>query len=75
VNPVTVDMLNRAEKYRRSKQVEACQRLNQAQAEPSSRPSLIERAYTLGALLRKGRSTAEKRRAPSDTQVLGHATE
>ena len=76
MNPVTVELLNSAEKNRRSKQVEVCQLLNQAQAGRSSRPSLRERVmYALGALLRRGRSTAEKRPASSDTPVLGRATE
>lgn len=76
MNPVTVELLNSAEKYRRSKQVEVCQLLNQAQAGRSSRPSLRERVmYALGTLLSRRTSTAEKRRASSDRQALGQATE
>jgi hypothetical protein len=61
MNPVTVELLNRVEKHRRSKQVEACQLLNQAQAGRSSRPSLHERVvHGLGTLLTRRRSTAER---------------
>jgi hypothetical protein len=61
MNPVTVELLNRVEKYRRSKQVEACQLLNQAQAGRSSRPSLRERVmHGLGTLLTRRRSAAER---------------
>ena len=61
MNPVTVELLNSVEKYRRSKQVEACQLLNQAQAGRSSRPSLRERVMRgLGTLLIRRRSTAER---------------
>jgi hypothetical protein len=76
VNPVTVQLLNGAEKYRRSKQVEVCQLLNQAQAGGLGRSSLRERVmHALGARLGRGRLAAEKRGASSDTQLLGRATE
>ena len=75
MNPVTVELLNSAEKYRRSKHVKVCQLLNQSRAGRSGQPSLRERVmYALGALLRRGKSTAEKPRVPSDVQVLGQAT-
>ena len=76
MNPVTVDVLNSAEKYRRSKQVEVCQLMNRAQPGRSTRQSLLERViYALRALPRRGRSIAEKRRTPPDMQELGQATE
>ncbi len=61
MNPVTVELLNSVEKYHRSKQVEACQLLNQAQAGRSSRPSLHKRVmHSLGTLRIRRRSTAER---------------
>ena len=61
MNPVTVELLNGVEKYRRSKQVEACQLLNQAQAGRPRRPSLHERVmHGLGTLRIRRRSTAER---------------
>jgi hypothetical protein len=61
MNPVTVELLNSVEKRHRSKQVEACQLLNQAQAGRPSRPSLHERVMRgLGTLLTGRRSAAER---------------
>lgn len=71
MNPVTVQLLNSAEKYRRSKQVEACQLRNQAEAKRSRRPSLHERVIRgLGALLGTDSSVAERRRTSPDGTVL-----
>jgi hypothetical protein len=76
MNPVTVELLNSVEKYRRSKQVEACQLLNQAQAGRSSRPSLYERVmYGLGTLLIDAGQRLKERRASSGRQVRRQATE
>jgi hypothetical protein len=61
MNPVTVELLNSVEKYHRSKQVEASQLLNQAQAGRSSRPSLHKRVmHGLGTLRTRRRPTAER---------------
>jgi hypothetical protein len=43
MNPITVEFLNRAEKYSRSKQVEVFQMLNKAQAVRPSQPNLLQR--------------------------------
>jgi hypothetical protein len=76
MNPVTVELLNSVEKYRRSKQVEVCGLLNQAQAERSSRPSLLERVmHGLGILLIEAGQRLKERCASSGRQVLGQAAE
>ena len=76
MNPVTVEQLNRAEKDRRSKQVEFCQLLNQAEAGRSSRQSLREWVMcSLGALLAGRRAAAENRRISSKRGALGQATD
>jgi hypothetical protein len=52
MNPVTVELLNRAEKYSRSKQVAALQLRNKAQAVQSSQPTLLQQVVSrLGELL------------------------
>jgi hypothetical protein len=76
VNPVTVELLNSVEKYRRSKQVKVCQLLNQAQTGRSSRPSLLERVmHGLGTLLIDAGQRLKEQCASSGRQVLGQATE
>jgi hypothetical protein len=76
MNPVTVELLNSVEKYRRSKQAEVCQLLNQAQAGRSSRPNLLDRVmYGLGTLLIDAGQRLKERCASSGRQVLGQATE
>ena len=76
MNPITVQILSGVEKHRRSKQVEVCQLLNQAHAGRTRRLSLWERVMNaLGAGLGRRRLAAEERRASSDTQLLGRATE
>jgi hypothetical protein len=76
MNPVTVELLNSVEKYRRSKQVEVCRLLNQAQAGRSSRPSLLERVmHGLGTLLIDAGQRLKERCASSGRQVLGQAAE
>ena len=76
MNPVTVELLNSVEKYRRSKQVKVCQLLNQAQAGRSSRPNLLERVmYGLGTLLIEAGQRLKERCASSGRQVLNQATE
>ena len=74
MNPVTVELLNSVEKYRRSKQVKVCQLRNQAQAGRSSRPSLLERVmYGLGTLLIDAGQRLKERCASLGRQVLRQA--
>ena len=76
MNPVTVELLNSVEKYRRSKQAEVCQLLNQAQAGRSSRPNLLDRVmYGLGTLLIEAGQRLKERCASLGRQVLRQATE
>jgi hypothetical protein len=52
MNPVTVELLNRAEKYSRSKQVAALQSRNKTQAERPGQPNLLQQVMSrLGELL------------------------
>ena len=46
MNPVAVELLNRAEKYSRSKQVVALQLLNKAQAVRSNQPNLLQKVVS-----------------------------
>jgi hypothetical protein len=72
MNPVTVELLNGAEKYRRSKQVEACQLQNQAEAKRSRRPGLPERVTRgLGVLLNRSSSRAQEGRTSPGRTVPG----
>ena len=77
MNPVTAELLNSVEKYRRLRQVEVCQLLNQVQAGRSSRPSLLEWVmHGLGTLLiDAGQRLKERRASSSGRQVLGQAAE
>jgi hypothetical protein len=50
MNPVAFELLNRAEKQRRSKEIEGLQLLNEAEATRPSRPNLF-----LGLVSRLGR--------------------
>lgn len=76
MNPVMAELLNSVEKYHRSKQVEVCQLLNQAQAGRSSRPRLLARVmHGLVALLMDAGQRLKERRASSGRRMLGQAAE
>jgi hypothetical protein len=77
MNPVTVELLNSVEKYRRSKQVEVYQLLNQAQAGRSSQPGRLERVMQSlgGTLLIDANQRLKEWRALSGRQVHGRAAE
>jgi hypothetical protein len=74
MNPVTIEFLNRVEKYNRSKQVKALQLLNQAQAVRSSQPNLLQKVVNrLGYLVTDPGQRLEEWTISPDRQRHGQA--
>lgn len=74
MNPITVEFLNRAEKYSRSKQVEVLQSLKKAQAVRPSQPNLLQKVTSrLGGLVIEAGQWLEERYVSPDRQPHGQA--
>ncbi|HSR34286.1 MAG TPA: hypothetical protein VLY63_27275 [Anaerolineae bacterium] len=74
MNPITVEYLNRAEKYSRSKQIEAFRLRSKAQAVPPSQPILLQKVMRrLGGLPKRAGQWLEERNVSPDRQPHGQA--